>query len=95
MSTSEAHVTTPNPARLITRLCKHFAHRIPATYDATSGRIEFEHGVCTLEAREQLLVMRVESADAEQIPNLEDVVGRHLIRMAHDETVDVTWKRAD
>ena len=31
--TASAHVATANPARYITRLCKHFAHRVPVNYD--------------------------------------------------------------
>ena len=42
---SEAHVATPRSARYLGQLCKHFAHRVPATYGDGKGRVEFPAGL--------------------------------------------------
>ena len=40
MSTSQAQVTTALASRYLQQLCKHFAHKLPTTYDTGQGRIE-------------------------------------------------------
>jgi hypothetical protein len=91
---SEARVSTEKPADYIVRLCKHFAHKTPATYDDTTGRIAFEMGVCRLVAEPDLLVLTVEGADAEAIERLEGVVARHLERFAWKEAPAIDWVRS-
>jgi hypothetical protein len=91
--TSHAEVPTEKPHDYIIRLCKHFAHKIPATYDDTSGVIEFDMGVCRLKARDDTLFLEVEGADAEAIERLEGVVTRHLARFAWKEEPVIDWVR--
>jgi len=93
---SEARVATTQPRRYLGQLVKHFAHKIPATHDETTGRIEFPFGLCELTAEgEEALVMRVSSADAEALERLEGVVARHLERFAFREPPVIAWSRAD
>ena len=95
-STSRASVPTERPGKYIAQLCKHFAHRIPTTFDpptsdATTGRIEFEGGVCTLRSEPELLVMELTATDVETLHRLEGVVARHLERFAWREPPVITW----
>lgn len=93
--TSVARVTTDSPARYMGQLCKHFAHKIPASFDAETGRIEFSIGLCELAVGDNLLVMCV-SADSEQnLADMEDVVARHLLRFAFREPPEIVWKRGE
>ena len=39
---SSATVPTSHARRYMVQLCKHFAHRVPATFDERDGRIQFE-----------------------------------------------------
>lgn len=91
---SEARVGTPTPERYITRLCKHFAHKVPAPFEGGHGRIEFPAGTCTLDAEADHLVLRADAADADGLATVQDVVARHLERFAAPGTVDVTWSSA-
>jgi uncharacterized protein len=90
---SEARVATPNPERLLLRLCKHFEHRRAVTRTQTQGHIDFEGGTCDLLAEDGVLVMTVTADGEELLARLEGVAGGHLVRMAHGETLDVTWLR--
>ena len=95
---SEARVSIASPRRYLGQLCKHFGHKMPATYadDYGSGRIEFpDLGICTLEADEAsgLLVTRATAATEGDLARLEGVVGRHLERFAFRDPVAVTWTR--
>jgi uncharacterized protein len=92
---SEARVSTTRASRYLGQLCKHFEHRIPATYSAEHGRLEFTSGVCLLDAADDTLVLRAEAKDEAQLSQLETVVGRHLERFAFRDTPEIRWTRAD
>ena len=90
---SEARVPTSRSARYLGQLCKHFAHKIPASYSDARGKIEFPSGVCELEASNNLLVLRAAAADAAALSQVEDVVARHLERFAFREQAEFRWTR--
>ena len=96
---AEARVPTKSARRYLGQLCKHFEHKLPATYAEhyESGRIEFSVGVCELEADDAqgVLTMRLHAAHEADLARLEDVVARHLVRFAFRETLDLTWSRTD
>jgi hypothetical protein len=92
---SEARVATPNPERLLLRLSKHFEHRRSVTRTASQAHIEFDGGTGDLLAEDGVLVMNVVTDNEELLARLEDVVGSHLVRMAHGETLDIRWVRTE
>jgi hypothetical protein len=91
MLAATARVPTLLPRRYMGQLCKHFEHKVPVTLGEADGTITFAMGVCTLQAETDAIVMRVESADADGLAQLEDVVARHLVRFAFREPVAVAW----
>jgi len=91
---SEARVATPRSARYLGQLCKHFAHKIPATYSGAQGKIEFPAGICELEAAGDVLVLRATAADAAALSQVEDVVARHLERFAFRDQPEIRWDRS-
>ena len=93
--TTEARVRTATPARYIKRLCKHFAHKVPATYTDDRGRADFPFGVCTMQAEDDVLVLKGEAGDEESLARVEGVVGTHLEGFAHDEDLAIQWRRGD
>ncbi len=91
--TSIARVQTSSPARYMGQLCKHFVHKIPASHDEETGRIEFPFGLCELAIGNDLLAMTVSAPDAESLARMEEVVASHLLRFAFREPPEITWKR--
>lgn len=89
---SSAFVATDKPARYISRLCKHFAHKIPVSFDEQQGRIEFTFGIAELQATEDGLTLRVEAANAEDLGKMQNVVGSHFERFAWQETLTLDWQ---
>ena len=92
MQTSEARVMTEAPARYLGQLCKHFAHKIPVTQEATTGSIAFGMGTCRLAIDGEALVLRVEAADAEGLAQTQDVGARHLLRFAFRAPPAIVWQ---
>lgn len=89
---SSAFVTTDTPARYIGRLCKHFAHKIPVSFDAQQGRIEFAFGLASLQAEAQGLRLQVEAAGSEELQRLQEVVASHFERFAWQEALTLDWQ---
>lgn len=93
MLSSTAKITTDNPQRLITRLCKHWSHKFPVSFDEQRGEIQLGLGPCLLEAQQGGLYVRVQAADSEQLLRLQTIVGEHLQRMAAAPLPEFTWDR--
>ena len=91
MTTSTARVETAHASRYLQQLCKHFAHKLPTTFDPTAGRIDFPIGRVDLTADPGALVMRLTPTTDDQDAALRDVVVRHLERFAFRETLLVDW----
>lgn len=86
-----AEIPTAHASRYLQQLCKHFAHKLPVTFDPTDGTIGFDIGACKLHATGETLSLAVESPDAAQLDRLKDVVERHLVRFAFREELAIAW----
>ena len=94
MMRSEAHVATATPRRYVSQLCKHFGHKVPATFDERQGRIEFPFGLGEIETMgEDALILRVSAEDEERLTRAEQVLGGHLERFAFREALQLRWTR--
>lgn len=94
MPVTQASVAMPTPARYMGRLCNHFAHRATVHREAERARIEFPNGMCSLQATESCLEMRIEATDMATLERMEEVVARHLKQVASSETFEVRWVRS-
>lgn len=90
---SSAVIATTSASRYLQQLCKHFAHKIPVRFDPQRGQIDFPIGICALEADPNTLRLSLVAGEAEQRPQLEDVVARHLLRFAFREELKIDWQR--
>lgn len=90
---STATVTTPKAAGYAAQLAKHFAHKLPAHFEAGRGEVEFPFGTCTLAAEADRLTLRAEAADPDALARTEEVVASHLLRFAFREELTVDWQR--
>lgn len=94
MSHSKTSLKTEEGSRYITRLCKHWSHKLELTYDENSVDIRFGEGKSArLDATPTELRIKI-SADESELATLEDVVARHLKRFAHKETLTFSWEPA-
>ena len=91
MPTAQASVTIPTPARYMARLCNHFAHRVTVHREPDNARVEFPHGLGTLQATADRLEIHLEANDAATLERLKEVVSRHLKQVASAEAFEVNW----
>lgn len=89
---SVAEIPTDKGSRYLQQLAKHFAHKIPVTFDAHAGEIVFSMGTCQMTATETGLTLSLTAPDPTTLPALQNVVESHLVRFAFREELTVTWR---
>ncbi|WP_152044727.1 DUF2218 domain-containing protein [Aureimonas psammosilenae] len=87
-------VATEHASRYLQQLCKHFSHKIPASFDETAGRITFQIGECRLRAEGGTLHMAADAPSEAELAQLKDVIDRHLVRFAFREELAIRWQPA-
>lgn len=91
MTTSEAYVTCTNPARLMTRLCRHWSHKFNVELGEDNGSVAFPNGTCEFVAEAGLLQVSLSMPEENQ-ERMQQVVAEHLQRMAGEEALTVEWR---
>jgi caffeoyl-CoA O-methyltransferase len=92
MVESVAHVATPQPARYVKQLVSHLGHKLTTEVDeAGAGVITLDVGRCTLDPQPGVLVLVASATDQTALAQVQDVVGRHLVRFGDREGLTVTW----
>jgi len=90
---TESYVSTASGALYLRKLCRHFAHKVPVTLSEQNGLIEFPFGRCRLEVLADQLRICIHLTNPREVEVAEDVVARHLLRMAPQEELTVAWER--
>ncbi len=88
---SRASVVTDKPVPYMRQLCKHFGHKVDASFGDDSGYIQFDFGRCELTARDGELDLTVSAADEEGRERMRRVVGSHLERFGKRDGLTVSW----
>lgn len=89
---SHAEVATDKPVAYMRQLCKHFGHKVDASFGDDDGYIQFEFGRCELHAAVQTLTLDVSAADADSHQRMENVIGSHLERFGRRDGLSVAWQ---
>ena len=86
---------TPNASRYLQQLCKHFGHKVEASFDETSGRIAFPATTATLAATPARLTVVLDVQDPGEVARMREVIASHLRRFAFREEFDgMAWQDA-
>lgn len=85
-------IKTQEGATYIGKLCRHFIHKIEATYEGNTGKAVFPRGICLMEAGADTLTFEVESDGEESMGKIQGTLDRHLIKFAFREELDIQWK---
>ncbi|HWK67691.1 MAG TPA: DUF2218 domain-containing protein [Rhizobiaceae bacterium] len=94
MNETQARLTTPNGAKYAQQLCKHFAHKITATFADGHGECRFDAGTAVLDADSDGLTITVSASEAAGMERLQGVIESHLQRFAFREQLAAfQWDR--
>ncbi len=87
-----ALIQTEQPARLMTRLCKHWGHKFPVEAGEQESTITLPMGVCRMICTD---ILRVElQSDEQQMSTFQQVVAEHLQRMASSQELVIEWQQS-
>lgn len=94
MIETQTRVITPNGAKYAQQLCKHFGHKITATFADGHGECHFDAGTAVLDADPDGLTITVSASDAAGNERLQQVIESHLLRFAFREQLAAfQWDR--
>lgn len=86
-------ISTQNGNVYIKRLCKHFSHKVPATFTENEGTTEFPFGNCIMKSNDDQLIFVIEADSEEKSEKVKKVLIDHLNTFSRDENLDVSWER--
>lgn len=95
MPTAVAQIRTDKAARYIAQLCRHFRHKVPATWDDTSGQANFATGSCRMAADGSILTLTCQAETEDGLQRVRLIVDDHIRRFAWRERPAVTWDSSD
>lgn len=91
MNYASLHTETAQASKYILKLCRHFAHKVPATYTEVDAQVRFPQGQCVMKASAQALDIYLQGEGAEQIAAMQYIIDDHLKRFARFETLSYQW----
>jgi hypothetical protein len=94
MNVSIAKVSTENASSYLRKLCQHWSHKFPVSFDAQHGTIDLAACKCILDAEENALKVRLELAAEADEAQLQRVVEEHIKRFAFRESLVFDWNSA-
>ena len=82
---------TASASLYMTKLCKHFRHKIVVEFDERSADARFPFGRCLMRAEAQALRFDCQADDAEAAARIRFVLDDHLVRFARKENLSIAW----
>lgn len=89
-----AQVSTLRASTYLQRLCKHFNHRVSASWGEAEGWVMFDMGISCWYANDAQLRVSCFAADASALAEVIETVDRHFERFAKAEEIRLSWSQA-
>ena len=95
MAQQQGEALTPDAARVMRRLCRHWSHKFPVRFDDTSGEIQINDVQVAMRAAPDRLHVTLDNPAGDIPQRLPGVVAEHLVRMAGTEPpLQVDWLKS-
>lgn len=91
---SQATLHSEHVVKYLVTLCRHFARKVPATWDETQGQIEFPVGVTTLTVCEknQTLTFVCQGDSEKNVAAQRAVIDSHIDMFSRREPIELEWQ---
>jgi len=90
---SHATVVVERPERWAKQLVSHLGHKAEVTETAAGSKLVLTVGVGHVSVAVGCLLLEAEAPDEESLAKVENVLGGHLERFAHEQEIKVIWTR--
>ncbi|WP_323118073.1 DUF2218 domain-containing protein [Burkholderia alba] len=94
MLVSTAEITLPQADRVLFKMCKHYAIKVPVAFDDTRAAIDFPYGTCQVVRTDDLLSLRCEADSMEKLEQIQYVMDEHLALMSRNKALVIDWRNA-
>lgn len=95
MAQQQGEALTPDAARVMRRLCRHWSHKFPVRFDDTSGEIQINDVQLAMRVAPDRLHVTLDNPAGDIPQRLPGVVAEHLVRMAGTEPpLQVDWLKS-
>ncbi len=93
MLKSTARVAIERPERWAKQLVSHLGHKAEVTEIEQGNRLTLTVGVGLVLVNDGCVLLEAEAPDEESLAKVENVLGGHLERFAHEHEIKVIWTR--
>ncbi|WP_223871878.1 DUF2218 domain-containing protein [Candidatus Dactylopiibacterium carminicum] len=87
-------VTLPNADKVLYKLSKHFALKVPVEFDDSNSRVQFPAGNCEIQREGDLLRLQCSADSKEKLAQVIRIVDHHLALMARNPELRISWTDA-
>ena len=95
MLKSYATLNAVHADKVLYKLCKHFALKIPVDFDSVQAHIQFAYGECFIRRAGDELAMTCSSDSAEKLAKVEWVIEDHLGLMVRNAELKLHWQQVE
>jgi uncharacterized protein len=92
MLNSYTKLTDSHMDKVLYKLCKHFALKIPVEFDSEKAHIEFSMGICQIRREQDTLHLQCQADASDKLAAIESIVGKHLALMAKNPELVLQWQ---
>ncbi len=89
-----ALIETAEGGKYLRRLCKHFSHKVPASWDNSQGKVSFAMGDCLMSASASTLTVRCVAANNDDVEEVAETIKSHFDRFAKTDGLVLVWHLA-
>jgi hypothetical protein len=90
---STARVAIERPERWAKQLVSHLGHKAEVTETEQGSKLTLTVGIGLVSVADGCVVLEAEALDEESLAKVENVLGGHLERFAHEQEIKVIWTR--
>ena len=87
-----ALIETAEGGKYLRRLCKHFSHKVPASWDNSQGKVSFAMGDCLMSASENTLTVRCVAGNNDDVEEVAETIKSHFDRFAKTDGLVLVWQ---
>lgn len=86
-------IYSEHAAKYLVTLCRHFARKVPAEWDESTGKVEFSVGTTTMcvDERENELNITCHASDEEKLAIQKDIIEGHVDLFSRREKIVLSW----
>ncbi|MBY0446213.1 MAG: DUF2218 domain-containing protein [Burkholderiales bacterium] len=92
MFNSYTQHTTSDVEKVLYKLCKHFALKIPVEFDSEKAHIEFTMGICQIRREQDTLHLQCQADASDKLTAIESIVEDHLGLMVKNPELVLQWQ---